>query len=169
MKRISVSSGKIVFEEVLVSRLDQPEVPQDIEISPETIAACAVSRDPDATTLPEISALLQFGIFFELAQLNQRIGSVNLATKQGVGLQALVGQQTVSMIEISEKLGKLTDQLDQMLSQAAAASSGVGMDKAVKDAVATVTAAMGGLMNQTPSAEIKQPMTQKGNSGSQEG
>jgi hypothetical protein len=69
------------------------------------------------------NGLLLWGVFYQLVELNQRLGGYDQEGKAGSGMTGLLAQLRVSNLETSDKLGKLLEVMERLESQASAAQS----------------------------------------------
>ncbi len=69
------------------------------------------------------NGLLLWGVFYQLVELNQRLGTYNQEAKTGAGMTGLLAQVRVSNLETSERLGKLLEVMERVASQAVAAQA----------------------------------------------
>ena len=67
--------------------------------------------------------LLLWGIFYQLVELNQRLGVWNNEARTGTAISGLLAQSAASNIETSEKLGKLVELMEGLATQAATAQA----------------------------------------------
>ncbi len=124
--RIEVGDGSITFT------TDDGE-------SQTVSAASLTSRGKDAEHLLGQIGLIGMGCFFQLSQLNHHFGSIDLQAKEGKGLLGMTGQQVISLTEISERLGRLTDWAKDQTANAPDPA------QIMKDAMATAREMLGSL------------------------
>ncbi len=105
-----------------------------------------IDGDTDHGYLLGQLGLIGMACFFQLSKLNHIFGSIDLEAKEGHGLLGMVGQQTISLTEISALLGRLTTELELMKEQA---GQPIDTEKIMKQALATAKEAMG-QFNPTP-------------------
>lgn len=55
----------------------------------------------------DLHGLLLWGIFYQLVEINQRLGSYDHETKHGKGVQGLLAQMTISGVQSAAKLDEL--------------------------------------------------------------
>jgi hypothetical protein len=129
-----------------------------IHASPEVITVEAVSGGRYTVKLEDLKTpelVLSWCLVWQLIELNQlhrkAIGSFDPVKREGMGFAGAMGQQTLSLLECSERLGMLQQMAQDGQEKAEAAmADALNPEAVLEKAMGAVTKGMAALMGSMP-------------------
>ena len=109
----------------------------------------------DQESQPDSQQLLLWGIFYQLVELNQRTGDVDMEKGEGSGLAAFAAQQTNTLANLGEKLDKLNESMGVLRARVEAPPPDT--NKIMADAMEMMRKTLGGLSQGQPPPIVQRP------------